>query len=447
MATPATEQTWYASLPRSTRRATIFGTLIMSFTTIGFGVWGNSAPIAGAVVTSGVFVVTSQNKIVQHLEGGVIRHIAVQEGDVVNVGQTLVELDETAPRAELRRLSLRRTRLMAMDARLQAEMREEPAITFPDDILTAAADEPEIAEILDSQRLAFSARKNNVDSEIASIRDGINALEERIQGSNVQLGGVRRQIGFVEEEIQAKELLLRTGLVRKPEVLALRRAHANLEGEVGRLMGEIGDAKERIARSLEQITGVRRTAIKAAVEQLHEVRGELVDVRERLDAAKDVLDRITIVAPVKGVVVKLRYHTRGGVIEPGKNIMEILPLQDELIIEGRVRPQDIDNVRRGQHAMVRLNALNHRTTPMISGEVIYVSADVLPDEKKSPQLGPGDIYLARIKLNAAEAAAIPGFVPTPGMPVEVYIKTSERTFFQYLARPIQDSMSRAFRER
>jgi HlyD family secretion protein len=263
----------------------------------------------------------------------------------------------------------------------------------------------------------------------------------------VQLAGVRRQIKLVEEEIQAKEILLRTGLVRKPEVLALQRAQASLEGEVGRLIGEIGDAKERIARSLEQVTGVRRTAIKAAVEQLHEVRGELVDVRERLGAAKGVLDRITIVAPVKGVVVKLRYHTQGGVIEPGKNILEILPLQDELIIEGRIRPQDIDNVRRGQHAMVRLNALNHRTTPMIAGEVIYVSADVLPDEKKSPQLGPGDIYIARIKLNAAEAATIPSFVPTPGMPVEIYIKTGERTFFQYLARPIQDSMSRAFRER
>jgi HlyD family secretion protein len=398
------------------------------------------------VVTSGVFVVTSQNKIVQHLEGGIIRNIAVNEGDIVDVGQTLVELDETAPRAELRRLLLRRTRLMAMDARLQTEMREEREISFPGDIL-AAANQPEITEILDSQKLAFWARRNNVDSEIASIMEGINALQERIQGSNVQLAGVRRQIKLVEEEIQAKEILLRTGLVRKPEVLALQRAQASLEGEVGRLIGEIGDAKERIARSLEQVTGVRRTAIKAAVEQLHEVRGELVDVRERLGAAKGVLDRITIVAPVKGVVVKLRYHTQGGVIEPGKNILEILPLQDELIIEGRIRPQDIDNVRRGQHAMVRLNALNHRTTPMIAGEVIYVSADVLPDEKKSPQLGPGDIYIARIKLNAAEAATIPSFVPTPGMPVEIYIKTGERTFFQYLARPIQDSMSRAFRER
>lgn len=446
MSQSATQQVWHAGLPRSTRSATLFGLLVMSFTTVGFGVWGNTAPIAGAVVTSGVFVVTSQNKIIQHLEGGVIREIKVREGDVVEAGQALIELDETGPRAELRRLSLRGLRLTAMDARLQAEAREEDKIAFPQEAIAEDA-EPEVREILDSQRLAFTARRNNTNSEIATIQESIQALQERIRGSNVQLSGVNRQIALIAEEIEAKEILLKTGLVRKPEVLALRRAQANLEGEVGRLMGEIGDARERIARAQEQINGVRKIAIKAAVEQMHEVRGELTDVRERMATAKGVLDRIMIVAPVRGIVVKLRYHTQGGVIEPGKNIMEILPLQEELIIEGRVRPQDIDNVRRGQHAMIRLNALNQRTTPMISGEVIYVSADAMPDEKKSSQQGSGDIYVARIKLNTAEAAAIPGFVPTPGMPAEIYIKTSERTFFQYLVQPIADSMTRAFRER
>jgi HlyD family secretion protein len=212
-------------------------------------------------------------------------------------------------------------------------------------------------------------------------------------------------------------------------------------------MGDIGDAKERIARSYEQINGVRKTAIKTAVEQMHEVRGELVDVRERMLGAKGVLDRIRIMAPVRGVVVKLRYHTQGGVIEAGKNIMEILPLKEELIIEARVRPQDIDSVKHGQHAMVRLTALNQRITPMVSGDVIYLSADTLADEKKSQQVGPTDIYIVRVKLNTAEALKIPDFSPTPGMPAEVYIKTSERTFFQYIVRPIHDSMVRAFRER
>ncbi|WP_458756982.1 HlyD family type I secretion periplasmic adaptor subunit [Afipia sp. TerB] len=437
--------TWYDTLPRSTKLPTIAGIMIMASAVMGFGVWGNTAPIAGAVVASGVFVATGQNKIIQHLEGGVIREIYVREGDTVDQGQVLIELDERAPRAELRRLVLRQARLMAIDARLQAEMREEENVVFPSDL--ASSDDQEIKTILGSQKLTFVARRNTVKSDIAGIHEGINALQERVQGSKVQLAGVYRQIQLVNEEIEAKAYLLKTGLVRKPELLVLQRTKANLEGEVGRIMGDIGDSKERIAKALEQINGVKKTAIKTAVEQMHEARGELVDVRERIITAKGVLDRVRITAPVRGVVVKLRYHTRGGVIEAGKAIMEILPLKDELIIEARVRPQDIDSVKHGQHATVRLTALSQRITPMISGEVIYLSADTLADEKKSMQVGPTDIYIVRVKLDTAEAATIPGFSPTPGMPAEVFIKTSERTFFQYIVKPIHDSMTRAFRER
>ncbi len=440
------EALWYDSLPRSTKLPTIAGAIIMALMVMGFGVWGNMAPIAGAVVASGVFVATGQNKIIQHLEGGVIRDIYVREGDTVEQGQLLLELDDTAPRAELRRLYLRMIRLTAIDVRLQAEMREQQALEFPDELTQAARDQ-EVKDMLDSQQMTFAARRANMNSDIAGITEGINALNERIQGSKVQLEGVRRQIKFIIEEVETKQYLLQTGLVRKPELLVLQRTQASLEGEVGRIMGDIGDAKERIARAYEQINGVRKTAIKTAVEQLHEVRGELADVRERMLSAKGVLDRVRVTAPVRGVVVKLRYHTQGGVIEAGKNIMEILPLKDELIIEARVRPQDIDSVRHGQHATIRLTALSQRVTPMVSGDVIYLSADTLADEKKSQQVGPTDIYIVRVRLNTAEVAAIPGFSPTPGMPAEVYIKTSERTFFQYIVKPIHDSMSRAFRER
>ena len=440
-------ESWYASLPRRTRLPTIAGILLIAASVAGFGVWGNLAPIAGAVVASGVFVATGQNKIIQHLEGGVIRAIHVQEGDLVEAGQPLVDLDDTAPRAELRRLYMRRLRLTAMDVRLLAEMREEKEVRLPAELSQAAAADQEVAELVDSQLLTFVARKNNVESDIASLVEGIGALDERIQGSKVQLEGVKRQIKLLQDEIETKQYLLQGGLVRKPELLVLQRTQANLEGEVGRILGEIGDAKERIARSHEQINGVRKTAIKTAVEQMHEVRGELADIRERMLGAKGVLDRIRVTAPVKGIVVKLRYHTQGGVIEPSKNIMEILPLQEELIIEARVRPQDIDNVKHGQHAMVRLTAMNQRVTPMVSGDVIYLSADSLADERKSQQMGPTDIYIVRVKLNRAEALAIPGFSPTPGMPAEVFIKTSERTFFQYVVKPIHDSMMRAFRER
>ena len=438
------EGTWYDSLPRSTKFPTVGGILILAVTLMGFGLWGNTAPIAGAVVASGVFVATGQNKIIQHLEGGVIREIYVREGDVVEPGQVLLDLDDTAARAELQRLFLRRVRLSAIDARLQAEMREEAEIRWPDDLTAALIVTPEAREIVDSQKMTFTARRNNMNSDIKSIDESIKALDERIQGSRVQLEAAKRQIVLLDEEIETKDRLVQAGLVRKPELMVLQRSKANLEGEVGRIMG---DAKERIARALEQINGVRKTAIKTAVEQMHEVRGELADVRERMLSAKGVLNRVRISAPVAGVVVKLRYHTHGGVVEPGKNIMELLPLKDELIIEARLRPQDIDSVKHGQKATVRLTALSQRITPMVSGDVIYLSADTLADEKKSQQVGPTDIYLVRVKLNSEESKALPGFNPTPGMPAEVYIKTSERTFFQYIVKPIHDSMMRAFRER
>ena len=440
------DQPWHADLPRSTRGATIAGIVIIATTVMGFGVWGNTAPIAGAVVASGVFVATGQNKTIQHLEGGMIRDIMVHEGDTVEPGQILLELDQTTAKAEMQRLLLRNARLTAVDTRLQAQVREEDEVHFPPE-LTGEIRDPEIRNIVNAQLLAFTAQRNNLNSDIAGIRDSIKALEERIAGSKIQLTGVQRQIALVDEDIKTKEHLLAAGLVRKPDVLVLQRTEANLEGEVGRIMGDIGDSKERIARAVEQINGVRKTAIKTAVEQMHEVRGELVDVRERMLSAKGILDRTTIRAPVKGVVVKLRFHTRGGVVEPGKPIMELLPLNEPLIIEARVRPQDIDSVKHGQEAVVRLTALSQRVTPMVSGDVIYLSADTVADEKKSQQTGPSDIYVVRVRLHNQEVAAIRGFNPTPGMPAEVFIKTSERTFFQYLMKPIEDSMSRAFRER
>ncbi|MFJ5370882.1 HlyD family type I secretion periplasmic adaptor subunit, partial [Bosea sp. CER48] len=246
--------------------------------------------------------------------------------------------------------------------------------------------------------------------------------------------------------LEGKQVLLQRGYIRKPDVLSLQRLAANLSGEAGRITGDIGDARERIARSLEQIDGVRKSAQKAASDQLQDISADLNDVRERIHTVKGVLDRSNIVAPVRGTVVKLRYQTAGGVIEPGKNIMEIVSLQEELIIEAKVRPQDIDKIKHSQLASVRLTALNQRTTPMVSGRVIYISADALPDEKQRAFPGVPDLYVVRARLDPASLASLHDFRPTPGMPADVYIQTSERTFFEYLLQPLKDSMARAFRE-
>lgn len=436
---------WHAEIPSKTRIPTIFGMAIIAMMGLGFGVWGATAPIAGAVITTGVFTATGQNKVIQHLEGGVIRTIKAREGDVVEPGQVLVTMDETAPRAELRRLVLRESRLMAIEARLQAEIADHEQFALPAELAERVKD-PEIMTILNTQRATFNARRNNVKSEVISLERSLQGIEERISGTTTQLGAVHRQAKLIQQELVSKEQLLERGYIRRPEVLALQRARANLDGEVGRLTGEIGDARERIARTREQIEGVRKAAIKTSVEQLHEISGELNDVRERIRTQTGIMERVNITAPVRGTVVKLRYHTNGGVIEPGKSILEIVPLQDELIIEAKVRPQDIDKVKRGRWASVRLTALNQRVTPIVGGEVIYLSADALPDETQRNQPQASDQYVVRVRLDRQELERIKDFEPTPGMPAELYIQTSERTFFEYLMQPLKDSMARAFRE-
>jgi len=434
---------WYAAVPRSTRHHILAGTAITVFSVLGFAAWSATAPIAGAIITSGAFVASGQNKTIQHLEGGVIREILVREGDIVEPGQTLVILDETTPRAELRRLLLKQARLEATEARLKAEVTLADVIEMPPTLLDN--DDPDVRTIVENQRLTFKARRDAVRSEVSAIEEGISSLEEHMAGARVQLGAVRDQLALYEEEISGKKGLLTNGLIRKSEVLQLQRARLALQGEVGRLTGDLGDSRERISRAREQIVGVKSTAAKQAVEQLQEVRADLFDTRERIQGSRGILDRIRITTPVRGVVVKLRYHSTGGVIEPGRNIMEILPLKDELLIEARVRPQDIDSVKRGNLATIRLTALNQRTTPMVSGEVVYVSADAVSEEGRTDKAS-HDAYIARVRLSAEEVAAVPHFTPTPGMPAEVYIRTADRTFFEYLVKPVRDTMSRAFRE-
>jgi HlyD family type I secretion membrane fusion protein len=434
---------WYADVPRHTYVPTSAGIISMVLFLVGFGYWSNTALIAGAVITSGAFVTTGQNKIIQHLEGGVIRDILVREGDVVDAGQTLIQLDPTAPRAELDRLVLRHMRSEAMEARLVAEIRNEPQVTFPADLL-ARRNDTDIKSIVGAQQLTFDAWRKNLEADVAALQDSISAIRERMNASQTQKQAVQHQIELIDEELTNKSALLPAGLVRKPEILALQRAQAALHGEIGKLDGEMGEAKEQIAKTEQQIVGMRTSAIKDAVEQLHQTRAEMADFRERIRTQQGILDRVNITAPVRGIVVKLRYHTTGGVIEPGKNIMEILPVRDNLVIEVRVRPQDIDHVKVGQEASIRLTALNRRTTPTLIGKVLYVSADALPDDLQTVQ--GREVYVVRIALDEEQPPPMQNFKPKPGMPAEVYIKTTERTFFEYLMQPIRDSMARAFRE-
>lgn len=438
-------QQWYAQVPRSTKGATRAGYAVLVFGVGGFLLWASLAPIDGAVISPGNFVATSQNKTVQHLEGGIIKEILVKEGEPVEQGQPLMRLDDTAARTELARLLLRQTHLMATVARLDAEMTEADKIEVPKELAgiatEAGASGPQ--PVIESQRQLFEAHRNKLTSDIAIQERGAAALRQRIKGDKERVEAIAQQITLVNEELDGKAHLFKAGLLRKPEFFALQRARLTLVGERGRIQSEIEDGQERVAAAEKTIIRTRQLAVQQAAEDLQSASGELKDVSERIMMARGVLRRVEIRAPVKGIVVKLNYHTPAGVIRPGNDILALLPSGDELIIQVNVRPQDIAHVKVGQEALVRLTALNQRTTPMITGTVVFVSADALPNEKK---LNSDNIYVARVGLDPARTAEIKDFLPTPGMPAEVYIKTGRRTFFEYLARPVLDTMSRAFRE-
>jgi HlyD family type I secretion membrane fusion protein len=435
-------QSWGNGVPRGLGKMTIAGLLVLVVGVGGFGVWAGTAPIDGAVVASGSFVATSQNKTIQHLEGGIIERIAVNEGDAVSAGDTLAILDNTAAKAKLQRLRLRLRRLQAVSARLEAETELAETIDFGKLAVMSQADET-LGKVIARQRAEFRARRQRrVDQE--SVLDlEISGLKEVVRGNEIQIGALQTQLTLIEQELADKQSLLEKGLTRKPEALALARQQARLRGEIGTLRARIGEVRERIARARQKIVQLRSSTVSAAYEELRGVETQVDDIREQIGAAEDVVTRAKIRAPVAGTIVALMHHTPGGVLEPGGTLLKLLPA-DDVLIEARVRPTDIDNVAVAQPAYIRLTALNQRTTPMISGEVTYISADAVPrDAGGSAEKAS---YVVRVKLDKTGAAELPGFDAKPGMPAEVYIKTGERTFFDYLMRPLKDTLTRAFRE-
>lgn len=434
---------WYADVPRSILKHTVFGFALLGLTFGGFGTWALTAPLASAVISQGSFVATGQNKIVQHFGGGVIKELMVSEGDLVKAGQPLVLLDETAALARDRELFLRRARLEAIAARLLAQYQGLDRMS-PPAFLKNHLGEPEVIEILESQKLNFDAQRNKIEGELSILEQNMLSLEFRAEGYDRQKASYEQQLELLRQEHEGKATLFEKGLLRGTELKAIERAMADAEGQIGRLDSEIDQATSQVERTRQEVVQAESAFREEALDRLQGIQGELDVVREQSREAENVLQRASILAPVSGTIVRAYYHTNGGVIESGKAVMEILPDDVPLLIEAQVPRTDIDNVRVGQMATIRLVALNQRTTPVLEGHVIYVSADALSDQQSGKNQ---DVYLARIDISPTQLARVRGFQPTPGMPAEIMIQVEERTFFDYLAKPITDSMARAFTER
>ncbi len=433
---------WYSAVPRSIRGHAIAGGVLVTLVFGGFAAWAATAPLAAAVIASGSFVASGENKIVQHLEGGIIGEILVREGDLVEAGQDLVRLDETAARANARQLTLRELRLEATLARLDARAGGMPGYISPMSVLEAIAD-PEVKSIDTSQRENFTAAEAKLANDIDVLQQNISALEFERNGNARQIDAIERQKVLLEEQHDALSRLLADQLATRSSVNSVERAIAEADGAVAELAAEMEADDAQIARFERQIIQLKDAARQAAFDEMQAVEAELDAVREQVRQAQDILGRTVIKAPVSGTVVRLYYHTPGGVIETGKAIMEILPSGVPLIIEAPVSRMQIDEVRVGETATIRLTSLNQRTTPILSGTVDYVSADSIAPGTPDAD---GEVYVARVSVSPEQLALVSGFSPTPGMPAEILIQTHERTFLEYLVKPIQDSMSRAFRE-
>ncbi|EJN02152.1 HlyD family type I secretion periplasmic adaptor subunit [Phyllobacterium sp. YR531] len=433
---------WYDGVPRSIKPYSKFGIALVFVCFGGFGTWAATAPLAAAVIAPGSFVATGKNKVVQHLEGGIIKDLLVREGDKVHENDDLVRLDETAAKANSQQLFLRQARLEAILARLHAVVRGEERYQAPKIILENIGN-PEIRAVSDSQSDNFDAAHAKYANELQMMERNISALEFRRIGRTAQIESTRTQVKLLKTEYLSKYSLFKKGLMARSEVSVLERAVADGEGNIARLEAEIMEVNAQIEKFQKEIIQTKDTEKQAALDEIQSAEAELDTVREQTRQAESILNRTLIKAPVSGTVIRLYYHTSGGVIESGKPIVEILPTGVPLIIEAQIPRMQIDEVKEGQEAHIRLSGLNQRTTPIINGRVDYVSADSMADTTAGQKQ---DIYIARVSIPADELARIHGFTPTPGMPADILIQTHERTFFEYLAKPVIDSMSRAFRE-
>jgi HlyD family secretion protein len=405
------------------------------------GGWVALMPLAGAVVVPGNLVVQSNVKTIQHPTGGVVAEIAVHNGMRVSVGDLLVRLDATQAQASLQMVSKQLDELRARIARLVAERDGQPRPEVPAE-MSARAAESNVATLLASEASLFKARANARESQRDLLQSRVSQLGEEIAGLDAQVGSKGKQLELISGELSGVQDLYDKRLVPLTRLTTLQRESARIEGERGQLVSAIAETKSKIGEAQLQIVRLDQDFRTEVVKELGETQGKEAELVERGVAARDLLDRIEIRAPTSGVIHQLAAHTIGGVIRAGDAIMEVVPDSDELQIEARLQPNDIDQVRSGQKAFVRFSAFNQRVTPQLTGIVSYVSPDTSHDQQTQ-----APYFTVRVTLPEDERRRLAGLQLVSGMPAEVFMQTGSRTMMSYLLKPITDQLQRAFVER
>jgi HlyD family secretion protein len=425
----------------SIRRHIVLGLAAIMLVAGGIGGWAATTEISGALIAPGSVVVESNAKKVQHPTGGVVGEIAVTSGMNVSAGDILIRLDETMTRANLKIVSKTLDEMTARRARLRAERDGASEMSWPSAFNDRRQDEGIIELMADEQRL-FELRNTTRLGQKRQLRERIAQLMEEANGIVAQQAAKSRELVLVNNELEGVRELWSKQLIQMNRLTALEREAARLDGERAQLIATAAQGRGKISEIELQITQIDRELASEVGRELREIDGKAGEYTERKVAAEDQLRRIDIRAPISGAVHELNVHTVGGVISAGEQLMLIVPASERLSVEARISPQDIDQVRVGQTAALRFSAFSQRTTPEINGAVSRLSADVTTEQRTGVAY-----YTARIAIGPDELARLGDVRLVPGMPVEAFIKTSDRTVGSYLTKPLFDQVARAFRER
>jgi HlyD family type I secretion membrane fusion protein len=415
---------WAKTVPTSTWRSAILGYGSMAVFVAFFGYWAATAPLAGAAIAPGVVAASGQNLKIQHLEGGTVTAVLVKEGERVKLGDTLLTLDPTVLQSQLDRFIKLEAALKAKQARLSAERDGKENLVFPNE-----------------QQGEFAARLNRHRNELSILGERVSQMQESVVGMEARKKASDEQLKIVKSETQRKLKLLDQGLTARDQYTQLLRSQADLLGQVSSTESQISSAKNQINEAREQIERAKSQRIEDALKELSDASNKLSDGEEQIKAARSMLERTIIKAPADGIIVSLKVNSPGIVLRPGEPVLELLPTTSDLVIEARIDPRSIDTVKVGQEARLRFTALNSTTTPEVSASVTYISADRLVDPATNQPY-----FQARLRITDNLPEEISRGQIYPGMPVETYISTGDRTFAEYLVKPLTDSFSRSFRE-
>ncbi|MBN8955405.1 MAG: HlyD family type I secretion periplasmic adaptor subunit [Rhizobiales bacterium] len=441
------EKNWEAEPRRSIRRLNIIGLTALAVSFCGIGGWAATARISGAVISPGTLVVESNIKRIQHNTGGIVRELLVHEGDSVQAGQILIKLDDTLARATLGIVQSQLDQFMARQARLDAERDDAEKIIFPSALLDRMSDQT-VANAVNGEKTIFEARHRARTGQREQLQERIVQTQNEISGLNAQQEAKTREIDFINEELKGVNKQKKKNLVTIMRYMALQRDHARLQGERAQSIAEIARAKARIAETELQILQVDKDFRNEVLRDLREAEAKVAELQERVNAANDELRRIDIRSPLAGFVHQLMVHTIGGVIGKGETIMQIVPRNDTLIVEAKIAPNDIDQIKLAAPVRVQLAVGDRRTLPDLEGHVMLISADLVHEQQNANgQTTSQAYYLIRVSLADKEVERLAGLKLVSGMPAEVYVRTNDRTPLQYLIKPLEDQLARTFRER